>query len=271
MACSIIVIRGQRKVTDEQAIEFARLAGLNFIKLQHRRGAGVTEFGSRGFQSAEVFITSDTGGGKRYSYELSKDADGKDCMGQRQLLFIPDNLTGMLMADLIDTPYNRERLIRAYYNNAQWRIVDPLLDNAIRELADRYQESLPKKMSKDDALVHVKTERDELAEENARLKQLLEQRQQVDDVIKDAITPAAEGEGSHIGLTQADTKRLRDKAKTAVYEECAVQIQQLKDTKGRQWASCKDYKENILPVIDARYNKLLEEEYAEHAGAGVNN
>lgn len=272
MACTLLVVEGQRKVTDQEAMEYARIAGLRFIRLQHIKGAAAVEFGQRGFQTANIRVETDANGGRHYKYELSKDRfTGEDCLGQRQLLFQPDKHTGMLHADLVDTPYNRQKLVKCYFNHAQWIIVDPVVDKDIRAQAEAFQKSQPKKPSKDKVITDLSEELKAEREKSRKLEEQLKKRGELDDAIEEATTASEDDMLGALGLTEAEAKKLREEAKQDVYEEMADQIEEIRSNKGRAWASSKEYRETILPVIEARYQSKLEEKYAEHTGVGVDN
>ena len=272
MACSLIVVKGVRKCDDSQAMEFARIAGLQFIRLQHIKGAGIGEHGCRGFQSVEVGIETDRDGGKSYKYTLSTDRfTGKACMGQRQLLFTPEKHTGMLTADLPDTEYNRSKLVKCYFNYAQWRIVDPILDAEIRRIAEEFQKSLPNKPSKETV---IKSQQDEIAElraQNEAYREKLKINAAADEAIQESLEPSDDDTVGVLSLDKAKEKKLRETAKKEVYAEKADEIAALQDSKGKAWAATKEYRETIAPLIEVRYQKKLEELYAEHAGVAGNN
>lgn len=272
MPCSLLVVRGIRKCNDIESMEFARIAGMTFIRLQHIKGAGVQEYGVRGFQSAEISIGTDRDGGKHYKYTLTKDHfTGEDCMGQRQLIFTPEKHTGMLTADIPDTPYNRRKLVVCYFNNAQWRIVDPILDAEIRRAAEEFQKSIPEGPSKEKV---IKTQADEIAELREQ-KRALEEKLQIhnatEEAIREASTPSEDDKLGSLKLTKADEKKLRDAAKKEIYAEHKGAIEGLQKSKGKAWFASKEYRETIAPLVEVRYQQKLEGMYAEHSGVVGNN
>ena len=272
MACSLIVVNGEKKVSNEIALEFARIAGLRFIKLQHIKGAGKAEYGIRGFQSVVVMVADDREGGKHYKYELSKDKySGEDCMGQRQLLFSPEKHTGMLTADLPDTPFNRKILKKVYFNNAQWRIVDPILDAEIRRNAEEFQKSLPNKPSREQVIGSQQDEIERLKADKRALEEKLKMNAAAQDAIRESATESSDDKLGALKLSKADEKKLRDEAKKETYAEMADAIKKLQDEKGSAWYSTKEYRETIAPVVEIRYQKKLEDLYDKHSGVSGDN
>jgi hypothetical protein len=272
MSCSLIVVEGVRKYTDQEALEFARIAGLNFIKLKHIH-SGSGERGQRGFQSVVIRIVTDRDGGKKYTWEGSFDRiDKTPCMGQRQLTFHSEKHTGFLVADLPDTPYNRNVLVTCYLNNAQWKIIDPVLDAEIREKAEELQKSIPNKPSAEQVVVGLEEKNRGLEDEVRRLKQQLDFNNATQEIIKEATTPSTEDSTGVLGLSVAGEKKLREEAKKEVYEEMSVRLKEIQDSKGRAWTSSKEYREEIIPVVEARFQKKLEEKYANNnVGTGSDN
>lgn len=272
MACSVLTVKGVRKYNDIEAMEFARIAGMTFIRLQHIKGASAAEYGVRGFQSAEVGIKTDREGGKHYEYELSKDRhSGEDCMGQRQLLFQPEKNTGILTADAPDTPFNRDLMVKCYFNNAQWRIVDPILDSEIRKQAEEFQKSIPDKPTEKEVISDQLNEIERLKAEKRALEQKLRINAAAEEAIKDRVTESKDDTTGTLKLTIAEEKKLKDEARKEIYEEMSGELKKIQDGKGKAWFASKEYKETFLPVIEQRYQKKLEGLYAKHSGAGGDN
>lgn len=272
MSCSLIVVQGQRKVSDQEAMEYARIAGVTFIRLQHIKGSSAVEFAQRGFQAVDIRVETDLQGGRHYKFDLTKNQfTGEDCMGQRQLVFQPERHTGLLTADLPDTPFNRRVLVACYFNNAQWKIVDPILDAEIRKQATEFQKTIKKKPSKEEIIESLSEREKRLEEENQKLRQQLKMNEAAQEVIKDKSKDSVDDSLGALNLDKNEEKQLRKAAKEEVYSEMSVQIEALQSEKGRAWASSKEYRETISPVVEARYQQKLEEKYAQHTGTGVDN
>jgi hypothetical protein len=253
-------------------MEFARIAGMNFIKIQHIRGSSGAEYAQRGFQSIIIKVATDRDGGKRYEWEGSKNRfSGEPCMGQRQLLFQPEKFTGLLTAELPDTPFNRDVLVKCYFNNAQWKIVDPVIDADTRKKAEEFQKSIPNKPSAEQVVIGLEEKNRNLEDENRKLKQQLELNNATQEIIRESVKPSAEDSTGALGLSVAGEKKLREEAKKEIYDEMSVRLKEIQDSKGRAWTSSKEYREEIIPVVEARFQKKLEEQYANNPGAGVNN
>lgn len=269
MACSLIVVQGQRKVSDQEALEYARISGVTFIRLQHIKGSSVVEFAQRGFQSVDIHVETDLQGGRHYKHDFSKNQfTGEDCMGQRQLVFQPERHTGLLTADLPDTPFNRSVLVSCYFNNAQWKIIDPILDEEIKRQAVEFQKSIVKKPSKEEIIESLSEREKRLEEEVQKLRQQLTMNAAAQEVIKEKAEVSSDDSIGALGLSKDEEKRLRKEARDEAYGELSAQIEALQSKKGRAWASSKEYRETISPVVEAKYQQKLEAKYAQHTGAG---
>lgn len=244
MACSLLTIVPSRKVSSEKLMEFARVAGLGFIRLRHIRRIADFPFSVRSFQSAKIIMTKANNGGLSYDYKLSKDENGADCSGLMPLVFEPDPTTNILYADLIDTPFNRKKLVVNYYNNAQWEIVDPKVEEEIKNLADEHEKTLDQKPTKDEEIDRLRKQIEELTSKNTK---------------KEEAPVSEELKVEKDSTVQIDVKKVKEEVKKEIYEEKADLINSLKEKKKQGWAFTSEYKNEILPLIDERVKQRLEE------------
>jgi hypothetical protein len=220
MPFSSLVVIGQNarfKIKEEQYTRVAELSGLKFIKLGHREGASLNEHIISGFQSAHVNVRENSQTGQRtYNFNLSQLRDGTDCEGLRDLVFRPEPETNRLAGWLIDTPFNRKKLVYTYGRGEDWVIDDPSLGNdpkIIEEIiseAKKILESEKDKKKTEKVLDRISEENEKLAEENRKLKEMLEKKAEDAQILKryknGQISEKYKAEGKIGVSTNADVK-----------------------------------------------------------------
>jgi hypothetical protein len=92
-------------------VKLAELADITLVKLRHPNGYGNVPATMRGFQGGVIELI-DIRGKKEYKFTPERDRHGDDIPTPRDLVFIPDNDTGELIAYIPDTPYNRDVLAK---------------------------------------------------------------------------------------------------------------------------------------------------------------
>ncbi|MBU2685946.1 MAG: hypothetical protein KKF27_22105, partial [Gammaproteobacteria bacterium] len=93
---------GPKKMQSEENSEWLRLAGIDVIKLKHKKGRGTPSI--RGFQRTDIYKTEAADGRVSYKYSHSSMRDtAEPCNGRMPLVFTLDKTDGYLYAYLPDT------------------------------------------------------------------------------------------------------------------------------------------------------------------------
>jgi hypothetical protein len=276
-ASSLVVLRGQEFVrgrdADEQIREFAELTGLKFIKLHHISPEYAAHpYTVKGWQAAEIIVGSSSGE-KKYTVRYTKHPDtGKDCESSRNLSFVPKSPTGILEAELVDTPFNRTKLARCYYYGAQWKILDVAIDKEVKAMADQfeieYAEKRKNEPTKDDIIVRQDAEKQKLLEENARLQRELTAKNETDKVV----TAAKKSKGGRPKKNEASIDKEREienEIKAQVFNEKKDLIAEIQKKYKQFWLSI-EYRQQIYPEIQRRLAERLKNANV-NTGTGVDN
>jgi hypothetical protein len=257
--CTVVIV-GSRKYNDENAKEWAEAAGLKFIKLKYfdpgtGQSAGIHTREISGWQYATVTCNESSNGALSYSFELSKKA------APRTVSFVPDQVTRIMYAYIVDTPYNRKNLVATYFHHAYWKIEDPEIDKEIRTLATEAEKNIKPAITREQIILTQDEEIANLKKDLAEIRSMnnkkllveneVEKIKQTQVVEKKKPTPDARTEKPH----KDDALWL--KAKEAVYNEKAKEFEDLKKSNPKHWIVSKEYKENFLTPIRAKYEALL--------------
>lgn len=161
----VVLARTATNIKEEDYTKIAEQAGVKFLKLNHTSGITDLDYAIGGFQCVHVAINKNYQTGRTsYSHQPSRDKDGNDCDGLRNLVFRPDKETGELEAYLPDTPFNRTVLASTYgKDGCEWILSKSNPQEVIAEITRRGEECLAQEKE------NKKTENvlSKLAEENA--------------------------------------------------------------------------------------------------------
>ena len=213
---------------NKERIEAAEEAGLSFIKINFigRTAREGMDKGFRGFQFATVFEDHN----HILRYELTKDAEGKDCASPDKVRFYQCGVRKNRNAYVVDTDYNRTYLAKMVHTEPTIRVEAGKIANEIIKIAEKYPakvKALEKKTSAKDFLKKLATKKAELA-------------------------------------LFGDKKRdaLRSKARKAVEEESPEIVAEVKlkcNNPDKYWLD-QEYKLVMVPLIDSKMDEILMEE-----------
>lgn len=255
MKSSLVIVQGNSKVNDEDAFEFAELAGVKFIKLRHEKGAAPSKQSIRGFQGVYVRVIETREGGRKYLSEPTRSSDGNDIRALRPMIFNPEGRTQLLTAYLPDLPYNREKLAKNYFGRSMCLIVDPQIHAEVKERAQKIVESKPKGPSKDEV---INTQ----ADENALLRKALDDQKKENEDLKKINDVIKESKK----IVKELPENVRASIREIVHTENETFINKLKEQSPNRWESTKKYKDTVLPIILERENTELERINANNSG-----
>lgn len=258
--CSLLVLRGDDRAKAPQQFEFAKLAGVKFIELRHRRitGNGPAS-ASRGFQGVEVFV-SESGSGERKFRAQYSQRDGQPCRSLRPLVFEPEGPGMVLTAWLPDTEYNRHKLALQYFDaENQWVIQDPSTLASIKQEATRIRDSKPQEPTEREVMLAQSKEIGALRDKLLMQERELEEAKKQAAVIQKARRKITELSSAH-----------EDGIREILYNEEAEVVEKLKEKHGEKWEESDDFRRILQPKIEKRVQEELERMNATaDAGVGV--
>lgn len=288
---SLVIVRGRKKISDQQKRELFEMYGGKFIKLRHHTTIeyGKNEHSVNGFRP--VYLSIVERGGKRSAHMEWHTNQNGEPSADHQLTFYGDQF-GVGFAYLPDDPdgYNRKKLASAKLGVVQqWDIFDEKIDAEINDLAKQIKAS-PEYRKKLEEIERIKTEErvrrqqssnlgdhsqlnavdsENLVLEN-RIKELEakkrneELRKKLEELESEAVDEAVSEDA---GVDKALIKEVRDQVKAEVWEEHKDLIEELK-LKGKGWQFSKEYVEIVKPEIDRLLSERLNSGYTGNSNVG---
>lgn len=254
--CSLMIFRNgsDRKFLEKDYYRLGKMAGFDWIEVQHPLMIGKNSISMRGFQG--VFLTvSEHNGRYNYEYEFTKNKKtGEPKRMAAPLTFFPDEETGELLAIIPDTEYNRNVLAKQLASkNPSIIVTDPKIKAEILEKSKDFKRFQKIEKDKDGLLVGYRKELSAKDQEIENLKAKLKASQDAERIV-----------GEVLGKDDKDRiKQIREEERKLFYKNNPELIESIKkeneDSKG-SWAFSERYRNEVMPNIDEAVRKRADAE-----------